>query len=76
MTIEEMILFAKSVSAGADMQHSCLFCISSSEEFLKNGETNLSKLWVLKSLKYSLGVSHPVYKEHEKIIKDSVGYVL
>lgn len=76
MTVEEMILFAKSVSTNAEMQDSCLFCISSSEEFLRNGETNLSKLWALKSLKYSLGGKHPVYKEHEKIIKDSVGYVL
>lgn len=56
------------LNTSAEMATSAQACLSDADRLMNAGEYRFAAVRALRSLAYSLGIFHPVYKETEQLI--------
>ena len=63
MTAAQVIEIAKEHAHLAPMRSSAESCIRDAETWLREGVELTAYAWAVRSLKYSLGIGHPLYQQ-------------
>ena len=62
METDKILKLAKKYSSNCEMRSSAELNITDSEFWVREGNDDLARSFAIRSLQYSIGILHPVYK--------------